>query len=150
MAFPFNNVCWIMHVQSVVRWYYNTICSIVLTKCRTNWFDIDRRARRINIRHGVYFYYRGDLELVFEVVHPFLAIKFRFSKKATKFEKKSLSYFWLERHVLCVQQRTCQKSWQWFFKKTAVELYCTNFISIRIHLYCTPNNLKTVGTPQDE
>ena len=37
----------------------------------------------------MYFYYRGDLELVFEVVHPFLAIKFRFSKKATKFEKKS-------------------------------------------------------------
>ena len=40
---------------------------------------------------------------------PLWLLKFGFPEKATKFEKKSLTYFCQERHVLCAQQRTCQK-----------------------------------------
>ena len=44
-------------------------------------------------------------------------LKFGFSEKATKFEKKSSSYFWQERRVLCAQQRTCQKVEEDFSKQ---------------------------------
>ena len=51
-------------------------------------------------------------------------LKFGFSEKATKFEKKSSSYFWQERRVLCAQQRTCQKvDEDFFFKCGQVILY---------------------------
>ena len=42
--------------------------------------------------------------------------------------KKSLLYFWHERRVLCVQQRTCQKSWQKIFYTNVDKSYYTNFL----------------------
>ena len=53
-------------------------------------------------------------------------VKFGFSEKATKFGKKSWSYFWEECRVLCVQQRTFQKVDKDFFLNV-VKSYYTNF-----------------------
>ena len=54
--------------------------------------------------------------------HDSCLLKFGFSEKATKFEKKSSSYFWQERRVLFAQQRTCQKVDEDFFLKNVGKL----------------------------
>ena len=56
----------------------------------------------------------------------FFMLKFRFSEKATKIIKKSSSYLWQERCVLCAQQRTCQKVVEDFFLNVDKSYY-TNF-----------------------